>query len=153
MPANVTGSVPATPNSMPPSALPTATAPASPSASPTAASFRLSPTTSPKICRSRRAERQAHADLLRPLRDRVGHHAVDPDRREHQRQPREDRDQRRVEARAADRVRDQLVHRRDARDRDAGIELLDRAAQRFGQRRGIAGGLQDDVDARFGICQ
>src|SRR6266404_1964081 len=41
-----------------------------------------------------RAERHPHADFLRPLPDRVGHHAIKPERREEEREPREDREER-----------------------------------------------------------
>ena len=57
------------------------------------------------------AERQADADLLRPLLDRVRHQAVDADRREQQRAAAEDRHQPHVEALARGRARHDLVHR------------------------------------------
>ena len=41
----------------------------------------------------RRAERDADADLVRSLRDRVGHHAINADRGEQQRDAGKDRKQ------------------------------------------------------------
>ncbi len=51
----------------------------------------------------RRAQRHANADLVRALRDRVSHHAVNPDRGEEKRGRGEDRKQERVEARPGER--------------------------------------------------
>ena len=53
----------------------------------------------PRYLTARRAERDANAQLARPQAHRVRDHAVDPHRRQHQRDRREDAEKRRVESR------------------------------------------------------
>ena len=71
-------------------------------------------------CDRLRAERQADADLLRPLLDRVRHQAVDADRREQQRRAAEHRHQPHVEPLARGRARHDLLHRAHVGDRQPG---------------------------------
>ena len=62
------------------------------------------PTTILTTSRSRGAQRDAHADLLRPLRHGVGHHAVDAEDRQRDCDTREDRQQQRLQSRLRDGV-------------------------------------------------
>ncbi len=94
-------------------------APPRPMTTPTSASTIPWRTTMFFDLRRLRAERQADADLLRPLLDRVGHQAVDADRGEQQRAAAEDRHHPHVELLPRHRQRDDLVHRLDVGDRQA----------------------------------
>ena len=63
----------------------------------------------PEDGRLRRAERDADADLVGPLRDRVGHHAVNADGGEKERGPGEDGKKQGVETRPGERTRDVIL--------------------------------------------
>ena len=65
------------------------------------------------------AERQADADLARPLRDRVGDHRVDPDRRQQQGHAAADAEQRQREGGPRHRLVVDLLHRLHLRDRQS----------------------------------
>ena len=72
------------------------------------------------------AERHAHADLVRALRDRVGGHAVEADRREHERDDAEQPGQARHRALLIERPIDLLLQRPDAGDGQVRIDLGER---------------------------
>src|SRR6516165_4716658 len=64
-----------------------------------------------------RSECHPNADLVYPLADRIGHYAVDADRREQHGKAREDAEERHVEARASGGFHSHLLHRPDMRHR------------------------------------
>ena len=70
-------------------------------------------------------ERHAQPDLVRPLRHGKRHHAVDPERRQDQRDRGEAREQRGRESIADERLRDDLIHRPDVAHRQVRVEALD----------------------------
>ena len=75
--------------------------------------------TSPRIG----AERHANADLVQPLADEIRQHAVEANRREHQRERRKERQQPAGEARRGDRRADHFVQRPHVGDRHGAIQL------------------------------
>ena len=91
-----------------------------------------------RTVRSMRAERHADADLTRPLRDCVREHAEDADRRKHQRDAGEEREQRHVEAGLRDRSGDDLLERADVPDRQVAIDRVHGAAGRVSDGRRAA---------------
>ena len=76
------------------------------------------------------AERHADADLLRALRHRVRQHAVDADRREHQRDRAEDREHPAEQAELPERVEPRLLAGLHVEDRQRRIGLADLLAHR-----------------------
>ena len=87
------------------------------------------------------------------LLDVVRHHAVDADDRQHQRDGREAGDQDRQRSRPLQRLRHQLVDRRDAGKRQARIEIADDSAGRQAARRGVGAGPQQEERTRAGVCE
>ena len=75
---------------------------------------------------------------MRPLRHGKRHHAVDPERRQDQRDRGEAREQRGRESIADERLRDDLIHRPDVAHRQVRVEALDDRGNALLQRRGIA---------------
>ncbi len=97
-----------------------------------------------------RAERDAHAHLVRSLRDVVRDHAVETDRREHQRQRAEHRKHQRAELPRADLARDDRRHRRHGHVRPAVHERLERPAHLFGLvRRRTTGSNEESAHIRL----
>ena len=90
MPTNVGASTAFTPKSRLPSARVDANATATPMTTPTADDARALHDHHPPNAPRLGAERHAHADLARALRDDVRQHAVEPDRAEDQRERRRD---------------------------------------------------------------
>ena len=80
----------------------------------------------PEHLPTRRAERHPHADLARPLRDEVRHHAVQPRRRQHQRHDRERATRARSSSAARDRIADQSSIGRDEAERQLRIDARPR---------------------------
>ena len=76
------------------------------------------------------AEREAHGELARALRDHRRHHSEDPNRRKCQRDHREDAEQRGAEALARERSRENRSHGTDGADRLIGIQSGELARQR-----------------------
>ena len=104
------------------------------------ASFKPCPTIRRMHVAAPGAERHADADLLRPLRHRVRQHAVDADRREHQRDRRRTARNMIPNSRYCQKLRCRRVfHRRDLEDRQRRIRQPDLLADRRGDRRRIAG--------------
>ena len=101
-----------------------AIAPAKPIASPTITGFSPCRLIILITSRRRRAERHAHADLARALRDQPRDHAVDAERREHEPGRAEQRHQQRVEARLRHDPPQPFFHRPDAEDRQRAVERL-----------------------------
>ena len=94
----------------------------------------------PRDLRRLRAERQAQAELLRALRDRIGRDRVDADRREHQRDDGQDDEDRSEDAVRPARLGDRLVERPDVEERLILIERLRGFADGRDHRRGIGHG-------------
>ena len=69
-----------------------------------------------------RAQGHTNTDLLRSPADRVTHHAIESDCREHERDAREDPEQDHVEAARSDRRAEQLLQRLHAPDHLVWIE-------------------------------
>ena len=85
------------------------------------------------ICRTSaalRAERHPDPDLARPLRDAVGNHAVDPDRRQDERDGGETAQQHRIEPWLRECPADHFLQRHQLRDKNIAIQPLDDAPQR-----------------------
>ena len=78
-----------------------------------------------------RAERHPHADLVRPLRDAVGHHSIEPDRRQRHRDACEHEQHDHRHALAGDRQIEPPSHRARFEQRQIGVE---RAHGRFDGR-------------------
>ncbi len=87
-----------------------------------------------------RAERHPDADLLRPLRDTVRDHAVDPDRRQQERRTREHRQEQHRQPPFGDRVRHHFIHRPDVGDRQLRVERPHQPDDRRDDPAGVAGG-------------
>ena len=89
-----------------------------------------------------RAERHAHADLVRTLRDGVRDHAVDAHSRQHQRRSGEEREHEKREAALRERAREALFHPAQTRHRQERVRgpdgLLDRCRERPRVGRGRA---------------
>ena len=81
-----------------------------------------------------RADRHAHADLVRALRDRIGDDAVDADGCQRERQAAEQREEQHVEPPIRCRIRQHLIHRRDVGDAELRVHRVDRRA-RVARRR------------------
>ena len=94
-----------------------------------------------------RAERHADPDLVPPLAHEIGQHAVEADRRQHQRQRREQRQQPAGEPRRRDRRPTTSSIVRMLATGTAAIQLAHDGADRPGQRRRIAAGLDDQRHA------
>ena len=91
-----------------------------------------------------RAQGHADADLLRAPADRIGHHAVDAQRRQDQRGGGEQVQQQQVEARLPDGVGDHPVHGGHLGHRQVGIQGPHLALDRGGQRGAGLGGRSHD---------
>ena len=116
-----------------------------------AVTCRPSPTTSRKTSRARGAERHPHADLRGALRDRIGHHAVDADRRQRERQHRERR--RRATRRSAAARSSRGRYRRASRcwrPGRCGRLTRPRARSGAGERCRVGRGLQHTFMPGFG---
>src|SRR6185369_10653472 len=72
-----------------------------------------------------RTEREPDPNLVRTLRDRVTHHAVQPDDSQHQRDCSKDRKQRRAEPRPCNRRRQVLFHRLNSKYRHVLVHRRD----------------------------
>ena len=72
-------------------------------------------------------------------RHRVARHAVEPDRRQHQRQRAEHRQHQDVHLQRLQRVADLLLERAHVEHRQRRVELARRAADRIRQRRRVTG--------------
>ena len=81
-----------------------ATAPAIPSARPAAMSSERMPDDERHHAAAARAERRAHADLVRALRHRIGDHAEDADSGQQERDAAERRDEPRAQPVGAERL-------------------------------------------------
>ena len=114
---------------------------AMPTTTPADVSFKASVNTRRKLATGG-AERHAHAEFSRPLRDGIGHDAVDPDRRQRQRHEREGGGQRHHEPRLIDRIADDVGERLDVRDRHVAVHRRDGLSQRRGERRRVAADLR-----------
>ena len=91
--------------------------------------------------RARRgAKRDAHADLLRALRDRERQQAVNADGREQEREHGKRRDHAELHAARRRLERDDLIHRPHVGDRLLRIDAANDLADRCGERRWIAAG-------------
>ena len=84
------------------------------------------------------AQGHPDSDLVGALSDGVTHHAIQTDDRQHQRNGREDRQQRRVEARRGDRCTDVLLHSLNAEEGQFLIHRSQLARDTAGQRPRIA---------------
>ena len=93
--------------------------------------------------RGPRAERQAHAHLVRAPVHHVRHHAVEADRGQRQRQPGEGREQRHAETLLRQRLRHDAVERLHVVDRPRRIDRLDRGLERCRARCRRAVGSRD----------
>ena len=125
-----------------------------PRPTPTAIAGRA-PITSPsrttilKTSRRIGAERHAHANLLRPLRDGIGDHAVDADRSPGSTPAPRTRHQQHADARLFDRAADTTsVSGRTLAADSRRIDLADHAADRARQRGRIAGASEPSRRAR-----
>src|SRR5262249_7311358 len=99
-----------------------------------------------------RSQRHANADLLRTLRDRVGHHAVDADGRQRQRQRGEPGEQEHHETPPGDGFREQVLHRRDVKDSLVTIyaaDLVSNCTERLGRVTSSADGQREPGDGRL----
>ena len=80
-----------------------------------------------------RTERHAKPDLSCPLRDRVGHHAVDPDARQQERQCGEPAIERHVQPIGCQLLTDDLIHRSHFHQRQLGIHRLNLRSETLSQ--------------------
>src|SRR5690349_4815642 len=94
-----------------------------------------------------RPQRHSNPDLTSPLSDRVGHHAVNPDSREHGGDPPEDPEQKYVEAQELRLLAQALFHRPEISRRSARIYFRDRPLYRFHQLERVARSSQEEVHA------
>ena len=99
------------------------------------------------------AERHANADLIRPLGDKAGDHAVEANGREQQAEEREAGKQptgQRVGGRV---LFDDLQRRADAAHRYFGIDLGDRAAEGVGGAGALRNRAERSIDPAVGDAQ
>jgi hypothetical protein len=92
------------------------------------------------------AERDPHAELAPPLRHRVGQHAIQPDRREDERQPGEAADDARREAGPGHRCRERDGERLDAVDNREWLDFSNDLPNSRHKRRGIVIRAQHQLD-------
>ena len=121
---------------------PTPIAPPMPMARPMASCTSAPRRTSHQTCGALGAERHPHADLLRPLRDRVRRDRVEADRRQRERDQREHAEHRAEHLELPSSLRERRVERHDAEERQIGIDGAHFLAHRRRQRRRIAGCAQ-----------
>ena len=95
-----------------------------------------------------RAERDAHAHLLRALRHRERQHAVDADTGEEQGRGAEDAEHESEQAELPEAFAAQIFHRAKAEDRQSRIRLTNRAAHGRREQRGIARRANRHADVR-----
>jgi hypothetical protein len=77
-----------------------------------------------------RTEREAKSNLARAARDRVGEESVDAHGRERERRGAEQTEQKSIEPRLRQRLRQQTFHGGDVRDREVRVESPDFSAER-----------------------
>ena len=109
--------------------------PASPRHVPAPIITAARPSTSRSTSSASRSHAQPDPELARALNHQVVHHAVDPDRRHHQSQQRERRQDHGAETRLRHRSRDQLLHRLDPVHRRGAIDRRHRRASTLPPRR------------------
>ena len=162
---NVTGSVARTLNNIPPSTFVNASDPATPSTSPASTSFIPCPTISFSMSRSCSPERHADAELARALRDKIRHHTVESDDREHERGAGKNREQQHRESLPADRARHALLQQCDIGNGKLRVQrgnpLSDGRQERHRRRapahcekheaRGLLQNRHADLQSRLGV--
>ena len=90
-----------------------------------------------------RAQRHADADFVCALRDGVGHHTVDSDRRQHQGENRKESQQQHVEPPRRHLLGQQLVHGRDVEDGRASVDAVYLRPQRAHQGQRVPCGADN----------
>ena len=114
-------------------------APASPQTAPTSAAPPASASTVRTTRKLPRAERDADANLARPLHDRIAQDAVQPDGGQHQADQREEPGEQGEQPLAQERPIDDRGLRRDGRHAEQWIRGADLFTQPRRERRGISG--------------
>ena len=120
----------------------------SPIATPSAATPMPSRRHEPIDLARARAESETNADLARAEANRVGHHAVNPDGREDEREQREHAEQRSPEFVSGDGILDQVAHRLHVRDGELGVDAVHDLAHEAANVVGAGLGAHDHREAR-----
>ena len=148
MDASVTGSVGPVCTSRLCSSRPTPKAPANPMRQTDRELYQPAPQNQlPHLLRLR-AERHAHADFLRPLRDGIGGHGIQADRRQDDGDAGKDREHRAEHTHIPALLREVLIHRADVGQRHVGIEREDLLAKLRRERARIGTAAHEDGPRR-----